>query len=259
MSCKEYPVLIQAGDYKLSGFIHKPSDNSPIVVFFHGFTGHKIENGRLYVRIACRLCERGIGSLRFDFRGHSESLLPFEDFKLDYALEDAEKVIEYIRKELNKDFDTIRLGVLGLSMGGAVAIHIASKDPNVKALALLSPAINFREIIARQAAVCRVESEFFHWGPFRIRTKCLKSFNIDFTSEAKRISAPVLIIHAIDDETVPFKQSETFYEKLPGKKKFVKIDRGGHVFYTYESRIRVIKEIVEWFSINFNKGYNENS
>ena len=245
MTCKEYPLLIPAGDYRLSGFVHKPSGFPPLVVFFHGFTGHKIENGRLYVEIARALCEKGIGSLRFDFRGHGESPLPFEEFRLDYAFEDAEKVIEYVRKELSEDFDVSRLGILGLSMGGAVAINVAAKDKGIKAIALLSPAINLRETSTQKP-----DSEFFYWGPFRLKTECLESFNVDLTNKAEQISAPTLIIHAEDDETVPFKQSEVFFERLRCKKRFVKFDKGGHVFYTYDSRTRVIKEVVEWFLTN---------
>ena len=247
MSCKEYPLLIPAGDYILSGFVHKPPGFPPIVVFFHGFTGHKIENGRLYVEIARRLCEEGIGSLRFDFRGHGESPLPFEEFRLDYAFEDAEKVIEYVRKELSGDFDVSRLGILGLSMGGAVAINIASKDQGIKAIALLSPAINFKETSVKKAIERQLDSEFFYWGPFRLKTKCLESFNVDLTNKAEQISAPTLIIHAVNDETVPFKQSETFFKKLHCIKKIVEINEGGHVFYTYRSRTKVIEEAVEWF------------
>lgn len=250
MLCKEYPLLIPAGDYRLSGFVHKPPGFPPIVVFFHGFTGHKIENGRLYVELARALCEKGIGSLRFDFRGHGESPLPFEEFRLDYAFEDAERVIEYVRKKLSGDFDVSRLGILGLSMGGAVAINIAAKDQGIKAVALLSPAINFKETSVKMAIERQRDPEFFYWGPFRLKMKCLESFNIDLTKKAERISAPTLIIHAVDDETVPFKQSEFFFERLQCKKRFVKIDKGGHVFYTYESRTRVIKEVVEWFLTN---------
>ena len=250
MSCEEYPLLIPVEDYRLSGFVHKPSGSRPLVVFFHGFTGHKIENGRLYVEIARRLCEKGIGSLRFDFRGHGESPLPFEEFRLDYAFEDAEKVIEYVRKKLSGDFDVSRLGILGLSMGGAVAINIAAKDEGIKAVALLSPAINFRETSVKKAIDRQLDSEFFYWGPFRLKTRCLESFNVDLTNKAEQISASTLIIHAVDDETVPFKQSEAFFEKLRCKKRFVKISKGGHVFYTYESRTKVIKEVIEWFLTN---------
>ena len=163
-----YKLVLE--DYFLSVAVHKPPEKkAPIIVMFHGFTGHKIENRRLFVTLARRLCNEGFIVVRFDYRGHGESPFEFEDFKLKWALEDAEHVLEHILKDYKSFGDAERIGVVGLSLGGAVSAHIASKYGNrVKALVLLSPAINLNEIFSKFR---KYEGEYVYFGPFRINTR----------------------------------------------------------------------------------------
>src|ERR1700728_882700 len=48
------------------------SGDSGTVLLIHGITAEKNEGG-MYVRLASRLADKGIGSLRFSFRGHGKS------------------------------------------------------------------------------------------------------------------------------------------------------------------------------------------
>jgi len=63
---------------------------------------------------------------------------------------------------------------------------------------------------------------------------------------AERVKAPTLIIHAADDAVVPISQSKRFYEKLKVEKKFVEIERSGHVFDDYNVRRRIEAEVLDW-------------
>ena len=250
MDCLENFYKIDCKEYFLASVIHMPViERPPIIVMFHGFTGHKVENRRLYVDIARDLCNNGFAVLRFDYRGHGDSPFLFEEFKLDWALEDAEHVLNYVLRDLRDKVNVDRIGLIGLSLGGAVSIYIASKYA-VKSMILLSPAIDFSRIGADSLKnmAGKIGLKYIYFGPLRIRTKnMLEMRKFNGFKFLEKIKASTLIIHSKDDKVVPYSLSQEFYEKLNVEKKLILLDEGGHVFETWGSRKRVKKEIMEWF------------
>jgi len=75
MKCLEEPHVFESHGYSLSAYLHIPQTERipPIVILFHGFTGNKIESGRLYVDLSRELCKEGVAVMRFDYRGHGIS------------------------------------------------------------------------------------------------------------------------------------------------------------------------------------------
>jgi len=243
--CVERPVTFLSSDYELMGVVHIPSTgfNSSIIML-HGFTGNRVEAGRLFVDLARALCSIGVSVLRFDFRGHGDSPLSFEDFRLDYALEDAENAVEYVEATLKPR----RIGLLGLSMGGHIAVKTAYRlGDRVSSLVLLAPAIDFGKIMEEVVKGIPVVGDTYILGPHRLRREGVESIiRSNAMSLAEGIKSPTLIIHAKNDEAVPYTQSVEFYNKLRVEKKLTLLDEGGHVFTTYASRSRVIEEVSEW-------------
>ncbi|MCX8183713.1 MAG: alpha/beta fold hydrolase, partial [Crenarchaeota archaeon] len=115
------------------------------VLFLHGFTGSKTEAGRLFTDMARVLCSAGYASLRFDFRGHGDSPLSFEEFRISTAVEDAQNAASHL-KSLG-EVDASRLAVIGLSMGGGVAVKTVAGRDDVAALVLLSAAFHFPDLV----------------------------------------------------------------------------------------------------------------
>ncbi len=219
-----------------------------MVLMLHGFTGNKIEAGRLFVDIARELCSANIAVFRFDYRCHGESPLPFDEFKLDYAIEDAENALKFIVEH----FKPRKIGLIGLSMGGHVAIKTAVKyQDKISSIALLAPAINFGELVERDIRnkVFQKVDEFYIFGPNRLREEGVESIiKSNAMDLAEKIHVPILIIHAKNDNVVPYKQSEEFFSRVNSiDKKLILLDEGEHVFVTYNSRKRVINELVDWF------------
>ncbi|MCD6509654.1 MAG: alpha/beta fold hydrolase [Thermoprotei archaeon] len=247
VTCEEEPFWIEGDDYKLAAFKHIPCnvENPPVVLMLHGFTGNKIEDRRLFVNIARELCARGLAVIRFDYRGHGESPGSFEDFTLSQAFEDADLAARYALA-IND-----RIGVVGLSLGGAVAIHLATSSLKdfIRCVVLLSPAIDFREICVRlRAGISSETSDFAYLGPQRIRLKGLSNIcSFNGLEYAVQMSAPTLIIHAKDDSVVPYTQSTKFFKALHIQdKELILLEEGGHVFSTYESRRSAIKQCTSW-------------
>lgn len=117
----------------------KVNGKVPAVLMLHGFASQKDEVGDMYKNLAAKLAEQGIASLRIDFQGSGASKIPFEKMTFTNQVTDAQAALDYL-KGLS-GVDAARLGVIGFSMGGSVAIKLASNPANpIKSLALWSSA-----------------------------------------------------------------------------------------------------------------------
>ncbi|MGE5326428.1 MAG: alpha/beta hydrolase, partial [Deltaproteobacteria bacterium] len=124
----EIPVKFRNRSRKvLRGMIHNPQTargRVPGVVFFHGFTGDRMESHWMFVKCARALADAGIASLRFDFYGSGESDGTFREVTLLGEVSDARAAVSFFRRQ--KCIDAGRVGLCGLSMGGAVAATVAA-------------------------------------------------------------------------------------------------------------------------------------
>ncbi len=92
-------VFIDGHHGRLKALIQKPElqqgEKCPMVIFCHGFSGTK--DGPLFELVADTLQAHGIASIRFDFNGHGESEGDFKDMTVPNEIEDAKKVVAYVR------------------------------------------------------------------------------------------------------------------------------------------------------------------
>ena len=103
------------------------SPPAPAVLMLHGFGSARNEVGNLYARQAEALAARGIASLRIDFRGFGKSDGDTGATTVDSQLDDAKVGLAYLTKV--KGIDSARVGVLGFSLGGGVAMLAAADEP----------------------------------------------------------------------------------------------------------------------------------
>lgn len=117
---------------------------APAVLMLHGFGSSRDEVGDMYKREAAALAAKGIASLRIDFRGFGKSDGDTGATTVDGQLADAESALAYLK--LVDGIDPARLGVLGFSLGGGVAIIAASRHADeVKSLATWSSVGDFHK------------------------------------------------------------------------------------------------------------------
>jgi hypothetical protein len=100
---------------------------APVVLMLHGFGSSKDEVGGMYAREAAALAERGIASLRISFRGFGKSDGDTGATTIDAQLEDVLAAVEFLRTQEGINSD--RLGLLGFSLGGGVAVLAAADRP----------------------------------------------------------------------------------------------------------------------------------
>ena len=76
----------------------------PTIVMCHGFTGNRIETGRLFVTLARRMVTMGIAAVAFDRQGHGESDGEFYDTTVTDDVADTHALLDHIA-ELDRDFE----------------------------------------------------------------------------------------------------------------------------------------------------------
>jgi dienelactone hydrolase len=109
----------------------------PAVVMNHGHGGGRQEGGG-FERLAKALADAGILTIRMDFPGTGDSKEPFTEGSLSNMISDSNASLAYMLA--NFPADPNKLGILGYSMGGRIALTIAgSPDNPYKAVGLLAP------------------------------------------------------------------------------------------------------------------------
>lgn len=131
--------VVQVSD-DLVGTLVRPKQPGPhpTVLMLHGFGSKRDEVGDIYKRTAVGLSAEGIASLRIDFRGSGDSAGEFRTITIDRQIADAEAALAWLQKQ--DDVDSELLGLLGFSLGGAIAVLTTSRHSDeIKSLAVWAP------------------------------------------------------------------------------------------------------------------------
>lgn len=169
--------------------------------------------------------------------GHGDpEELNMRDYTAFHWLRDA----EYSFIKLKRKVD--RVIVVGFSMGGVLALHLASKY-DVAKVVLLSAAMKYVAIpqlvkdvwsIAREARQCGLEnSELYKRYEFKLKhvppNSTLQFMKVVKVVEAElqRVKSPVYIVQGAKDGIVPVKTAFYLFEKLQNEDKWIYISEQG--------------------------------
>lgn len=258
-------IEIKSRNLTLRGTLHtsdRINGRVPLIIIFHGFGGNKMGPHFMFVKFSRLLAEYGYASIRFDFAGSGESDGEFIDMTLSGELEDAKNILDYAKSLKFVDKDNI--GVIGFSMGGAVASMLAglnSKD--IKALCLWAPAGNMPEIVVNDF-IADGYPQFLERGYHEFEGLPIgKAFvddlsKIDIYNTASKYEGNVLLLHGDADEVVNFSASEKYFEHYKHKANLIPIEDADHLFSKEHWVKQLFSHTIDFFEAelsSFSKKY----
>ena len=111
-------------------------DGMPLVVLVHGHGGTRHENGG-FADLAGMLADAGMASIRMDFPGCGDSTEAFIHNNVTNMLQDLEASLEFAIEQ--PGIDKGRVGIVGYSMGGRLAMLAIGDEPAYRAAVLWAP------------------------------------------------------------------------------------------------------------------------
>ena len=205
--CKNGDLNIYGKFYYPEGF--DASQKYPVVIMSHGLgsRAEMVERAKWPKAVT----EKGFIAYAFDFCGGGMNSLSDGDFMEMSVLTEASDlnaVIDFVKSQAYADPDNLFL--LGQSQGGFVsAITAASRPEEVKAMVLVYPALclvdDLHEFVPDLAEVTgdTVETAMGTLGAVYARD----AYDIDVMNEIAKYTGDVMIIHGLNDKTVPYSYS----------------------------------------------------
>lgn len=198
------------------------------LVLTHGRKGRKED----YLPIAERLCAVGFRCLLPDMPSHGDH----PSSLIYYGVREAGLPAQVLKEVSEKyAFAPQPAGLLGMSMGGSVAMHSAGQpEAPWKALAIISSFHAFQPAMELQAS--RLAGSWLGrpWAAgagwvYEWKTG-LPLGAIQPHEYAARLKIPTLIFHGTDDKVVPIESGRKLYAALPGgiEKQWVEIPSADH-------------------------------
>lgn len=231
----------------LQGVLHDPSNSNPsaAVILCHGMESNK-ESEKL-IALCRALAGKGMLALRFDFAYAGESSGRFEEITYSGEVEDLEAAFDFMAaRQVGK------IGVVGSSMGGTVGLLFAAKkriDVLVTVSAPLHPEKITERLLTEEEARRWRQAGFVVYHGRRINASLLDDLKkISVPEAAKRISCPVLIIHADSDEMVPVAEAEELFELLTCPKKIRVLQGADHRFSDPTLLSEALADCIDWIT-----------
>lgn len=226
------------------------------ILMIHGFVGGPYDFGNLHNELQTH---KKFDVFTFTLPAHEKFVV--SDVKYKEWIDESTRQIEFL---IDNGYKEIYL--IGHSMGGVIASHLASNYPQVKKLVLAAPAFRYfyfkdgkvdikslNETIKNFSTIIKGENTE------QIISTILKtpiSTTIEFTklvshcqNTVHNITCPTLTIHGIDDVIVPTEGTEYVYNNIKSKTNIlVNFKNLNHYCFT-SKKSQEVKRIIKKFLI----------
>jgi dipeptidyl aminopeptidase/acylaminoacyl peptidase len=186
----------------------------PVVVLATG-DGPNGSRGETWQNLVPLLNGRGIATFLFDFAGLGDSPGTYEDLTLTRGCRDFRAALDYVTSNGNHNRD--RIGVIGSSFGGNVALLEAASFPQIKAVGLKSASTFMPEgyeIELGHEAMARWGTEGYSDETKHTYDIVLDALFHNTYKAASTINAPVRIVHGTADSSVPIRHARDLLKVL---------------------------------------------
>jgi len=247
--------------------------DAPVIVICHGFKGFK--NWAFFPILAESLAQADYIALTFNFSRNGigpdlqnfTELDKFEKNTISHEIEDLKCIIDAITSGIIGKglIDPERIGLMGHSRGGGIAILYAQNDPRIKALVTWSAIANVERYTEEQKKLWKkqkyLEFENKRTGQLmRVGNELLDDIEknrsqLNIPAAAEKLETPTLVIHGQEDESVPVDEAQTIYDHLASPSKELMIIEGGthtfgarHPMESMPEELETVFELTEnWF------------
>ncbi|PKO88183.1 MAG: dipeptidyl aminopeptidase [Betaproteobacteria bacterium HGW-Betaproteobacteria-12] len=203
--------LPTANGKQLAGWFIPAGKSAPALVLMHGWGG----NGEMLLPLAAPLQAAGFAVLLLDARCHGGS--DDDSFaSLPRFAEDIEAGLDWLAGQ--PEIDAGRLGIVGHSVGAGAALLVAARRPELLAVVSLAA-------FAHPAAMMRrwlVAKGIPYWpvGAYILAyVQRVIGYRFDDIAPCRSIAGvrcPVLLVHGLDDVTVPVAEARQIHAARAG-------------------------------------------
>jgi uncharacterized protein len=217
----------RAPGIELAGWLIPYPGAQRAVILLHGHTSSRsTEFAGRFPELGAALYARGFTVLMFDQRGHGASGGQHTGLgSLEH--DDIAGALDWLSTQ---GFAPERIGVLGVSVGGAAAVRAAADNPAIAALVLDSTPASMLPVVQGQWAAASGLPDFFL--PTTLIFARLR-FGTDLEAAppiaqiGRLASRPTLLIHGEADELVPVSDAMALTAALAGAELWL-VPNGGH-------------------------------
>lgn len=184
------------------------SQSENVLLYLHG----NGENISANIVQAQPFHQVGLDIFMFDYRGYgrSEGNFPNEE----QVYEDAQVALDYLIKQ--RRISPQNIIVYGHSLGGAIAIELTRRNPNLAGLIVESSFTSMQNIVSY--------SKVYRLFPYSV----ILHQKFDSIEKIKSLKMPLLLIHGTDDTTVPHFMSQELLDAATEPKQFLSVPNAGH-------------------------------
>lgn len=228
-------------DLNLSAWWLPCTDASSLIIGCHSHVGAKHN----LLGIGTGLWRNGYNVLLFDFRGRGDSD-PWPNTLADCEVQDLMTVVQYARSRMPE----ARIGVIGYSMGAAVAILAAVQEPAIKAIIADSSFTSATDVVAYTMQ----QMVPFPAEPLMALTDAVIAQRHGYhLKDIRPIDAvgqlsprPLLIIHSTDDTVTPLDHAYQLFEAANHPKELWVSD-GNHCGAYFADRCGYVQRVNAFF------------
>ena len=226
----------------------------------HGHGGSRDEAGG-FRRVAEALAKSGVASIRVDFPGCGDSTEPFTENNLTNMLRDLQAAREFAGSR--PDIDNARVGILGYSMGGRLAVLLAEENPDYTVMVTWAPNVadgNSREVaelggpeayrsLKQEAQETGVAEYTTRWGT-TLRLGPRWFTDLEESSPLRSLGkyrGPLLVLYGDQDDVVPPSTAEAAIASATSSSEVVRHVVAGaeHGLGFYSNRPDIATDVVE--------------